>query len=175
MTKKKENMEIIGQLNDRQIYYISVRTEPNWSDNLPTHNWLVFTIADEPDKNLLFDTIQKCINNHVNYICSTGQLAKLTENLFDEEIVYRAIAKERETGKPYDYEQSPITTMHQNFGEGFWFAVMSAFHEYEPIIKVICLDLTEKGVKNALGKLVKDINNGWLPSDEAMESPSYDL
>ena len=164
----------LGQINDRQILYINVRTDPNWFDKLPLDNWVVFTIADKQDEELLIDAVPKCMDKLVTYTCSAGQLAGLGEQLFDIEIVNRAIAEEDKTGKPHDYETSPMTTMHQNFSEGFWFATTLAFDGYKESNTVVCLDFTTKSVKRQLSELIEKINSGWLPSDEEIEEPNYD-
>ncbi|MDO6434471.1 hypothetical protein Q4E93_27920 [Flavitalea sp. BT771] len=98
----------------------------------------------------------------------------MTELIFDEEIVNRAIQEETQTGKPYDYELSPITTSHNNFSEGFWFATTVACDSYKDIDTAVCIDLTTKGVKDHLTELIIKINNNWLPSDEPFKDPVYD-
>jgi hypothetical protein len=167
-------VENLGQINNRRILYINVRSDPNWPDKLPFDTWVVFTIADEQDEALLIDAVPKCLDKQVTYTCSARQLAGLGEHLFDIEIVNRAIAEEDKTGKPHDYETSPLTTMHQNFSEGFWFATTLAFDGYKEINTVVCLDFTTKGVKRHLVELIKKINVGWLPSDKEIEEPIYD-
>ena len=164
----------LGQIGDRQILYINVRTDPNWFDKLPEDNWIVFTISDNQDEKLLTDAVPKCIDRLVSYTCSAGQLAGLAEHLFDIEIVNRAIAEEDKTGIPFDYETSPITTMHQNFSEGFWFATTVALDGYKECNTVVCLDFTTKSVQRHLIGLIEKINIGWLPSDEEVEEPNYD-
>lgn len=167
-------MITLGNIDDRQILYIHVRTDPHWDEKLPLDNWVVFTIADRQDEELLMDAVPKCMDKLVTYICSAGQLAGLGEQLFDIEIVNRAIAEEDKTGKPHDYETSPMTTMHQNFSEGFWFATKLAFDGYKDSNTVVCLDFTSKSVKQHLYGLIEKINSGWLPSDEEIEEPNYD-
>lgn len=110
----------------------------------------------------------------MTYTCSAGELAGLTEQYFDEEIGWRGVQQEEKTGKEYDYEQLPITTMHRNFGEGFWFASTLAYDRDKEINKVVCIDFTTRKVKKHLTELVEKINNGWLPSDEEIELAEYD-
>ena len=151
-----------------------MRTAPDWFDKLPLDNWVVFTIADKQDEDLLTSAVPKCMDKLVAYTCSAGQLAGLGEHLFDIEIVNRAIAEEDKTGKPHDYEASPMTTMHRNFSEGFWYATTLALNGYKESNTVVCLDFTTKGVKQHLLELIEKINTGWLPSDEENEEPFYD-
>ena len=171
-------MTKIGELNGRQIFYINVRVDLHWFNELPLSNWLAFTIADTADKELLNDTTKKCLDANVLYTCSAGQLGSDTEDYFDEEIVWRQVQIEERTGKPQDYEISPMTTFHKNFDEGFWFATTVAnavaYDKYIPINKVVCIAMTKKGVKKHLIVLLDKIKNGWLPSDNEVEEPTYD-
>ena len=171
-------MTEIGRLNDRQIFYTNVRADLSWFDKLPSSNWLAFTIADIEDKELLNDTTIKCLDKNVLYTCCAGQLASETEDYFDQEIVWRQVQIEKQTGKPQDYQTSPMTTSHQNFDEGFWFAIQSAYatayDKYVSIDKVICIDMTQCGVKQYLIELIDKIQCGWLPSDNDIEVPKYD-
>ncbi len=108
------------------------------------------------------------------YICCAGQLADHVELAFDMKIVEKAIEQENITQRPFDYDQSPITTAHKNFSEGFWFASFVVQNEENWINTLICLDFTKKGVKNNIISLIEKINNDWLPSEEEIESPFYD-
>ena len=155
-----------------------MRADLHWFDKLPSSNWLAYTIADMADKDLLSDTTKKCLDSNVLYTCSAGQLGSDTENYFDEEIVWRQVQIEEQTGKPQDYETSPMTTFHKNFDEGFCFAITAAYatayDEYIPIDTVVCIDMTQQGVKKYLLELIDKIKNGWLPSDNEIEIPKYD-
>jgi len=164
----------IGQVNERQIFYIKVRTERNWFDELPYGNWIAFTVADLNDKELLVAAVPRCIDRLVAYTCSAGQLAAYTEDLFDEEISNRVIKVESEIDSLCNFETSSITTIHQNFSEGFWFASVVAFADQKEIDKVVCLDFTNQGVKKQLLNLILKIKHVWLPSEDEVEQPLYD-
>ena len=51
-----------------------------------------------------------------------------------------------------------MTTFHKHFDEGFCFAIQSAYaiahDEYITIDKIICIDLTQHGVKQYLIELL---------------------
>ncbi len=162
-------MTKIGEHNDRQILYLNVRTDLQWFEKLPLSNWLAFTIADETDKDLLYDMTAKCLDRNVLYTCSVGELASEAEDYFDEEIVWKQVQIEELTGKPQDYETSPMTTFHRNFDEGFWFAIQVAcatsYDKDIPINIVVCIDLTGQGMENYITELLGKIKIGWLPSD----------
>src|SRR5579863_3462612 len=167
-------MEALGNIRNRQILYTNIRADQNWSNALPTDNWIVFTIADDLDRELINEAVELCLDKSVCYICCAGRLSSLTDDIFDEEIVNRAIQDETKTGKPNDHEFSPMTTFHNNFSAGFWFATSVAYDSYKDSDTVVCIDFTTKGVKNHLKELIIKINNNWLPSDEPFEDPVYD-
>ncbi len=58
-----------------------------------------------------------------------------------------------------------MTTWHDDFKEGVWFALTVAYDDYKEINAVVCIDMTEQGEKERIGSLLEAINNGWLPSD----------
>ena len=171
-------MTKIGQVKDRQVFYISVRADLHWFDKLPSSNWLAFTIADIADKDLLSDTTKKCLDKNVLYTCSAWQLGSDTEDYFDEEIVWRQVQNEEQTEKPKDYEISTMTTFHKNFDEGFWFAALvanaTAYDKNIPIDSIVCVDMTQQGVIRYLILLIDKIKNGWLPADNEVVVPKYD-
>ncbi|MEO1033265.1 MAG: hypothetical protein AAFX55_17810 [Bacteroidota bacterium] len=167
-------MELIGKINRRKIYYVQIRNNSEWKSSLPKNDWVAFTIANKEDEELVPPCVKVCMDKNVSYICSAGTLAHWTENYFDEEIAWREVDYEMRTKQAFDYEKSPVTTAHKNFGEGFWFASTLANDDNFDIDKVVCIDFTKRKVKKHLTDLIKKINNGWLPSDEEIELAEYD-
>lgn len=167
-------MELIGKINRRKIYYVQVRNNPEWKDSLPKNEWVGFTIANKEDEELVPPAVKICMDKNITYNCSAGTLAQRTEQYFDEEFVGRAIDYEIRTKKKFNYEYTLMTTAHENFSEGFWFATTLAYDAYQETDKVICLDFTKRKVKKHLTGLIEKINNGWLPNDEEVELAEYD-
>ena len=171
-------METIGHVANKQILYCNTRLNNNWGIFLPNSNWLAFTIANEEDKDFLDNVVDECLNHGVCYTYSTGELCSLTDDYFDEEIVWREIQKEELTGEPANYEKTPMTNFSRNFSEGFWFAVEFAeatFGEaYIPINTIVCIDCTKNQVRKHLIELVEKIISGWMPSDVDYDLPKYD-
>jgi hypothetical protein len=167
-------MELIGQVEERKIYYLPIRNNPTWKKIMPKGNWVAFTIANKEDKELVKLVVEECLNRNVSYTCSAGNYAYMTEELFDEEITWRGVEYEMKTKEKFDYEYSPVITAHKNFGEGFWFAARLASDDNFDINKVVCIDFTKRKVENHLIDLIKKINKGWLPSDNAIEMAEYD-
>lgn len=167
-------MQFIGRINRRKIYYVQVRNNTEWKFSLPNKDWVAFTIANEEDEELVPPAVKTCMDKNVSYTCSAGTLANWTENYFDEEITWRGVEYEKQTKKEFDYHDSPVTTAHNNFSEGFWFATTLAHDDSFDIDKVVCIDFTKRKVKKNLIKLIGEINEGWLPSDEEVELAEYD-
>lgn len=170
-------LELLGQVGERQIFYCHIRSDEKWFDSISFDNWVAFTIADNDDKQFLHDMAVRCIDKGVCYSCSAGQLASLTEDYFDEEIVWRQVQHEERTGEQQDYEATPMTSFHKNFDEGFWFAVTVAKQIINDVYvtshQVVCIDCTQLKVRKHLLNLIDKINNGWLPSDDGFEKPGY--
>ncbi|MBI5359531.1 MAG: hypothetical protein HZA48_03005 [Planctomycetes bacterium] len=93
---------------------------------------------------------EKCLEKNVCYVCAIGQQCELIHDIFDELIVKREIAKRGNITSLDDFENSAMTTWHNEFEEGFWFATSAVFHEYTEIKEVICLDMTEEGKRQDL-------------------------
>ena len=162
-------MELLGQINERKIFYCNIRFDRNWFDQITFENWIAFTIADNDDKEFITNMTIRCLDKGVCYTCSTGQLALLTEDYFDEEIVWRQVQQSEKTGKPQDYENAPMTSSHKNFDEGFYFSTTNANQvindNYIKSYTVVCIDCTNDKVHGRLLKLIEKINSGWLPSE----------
>ena len=157
-------MEKLGQANNRQVYYLSVVNRANWAGLLPSDTWLAIPIADNKDKRLIGEIAHACLENKVTYICSLGKECEWVHDWFDEAILLRRIKLGLPISLPDDFEYEPMTTWHNNFNQGFWFALTSAYDDYIEIDKVVCLDLTKTGYKEQLTNLLSKINKGWLPS-----------
>ncbi|MCF7560293.1 hypothetical protein L3X39_06540 [Sabulilitoribacter multivorans] len=166
-------MELIGRINRRKIYYVQIRNNSEWKSSLPKNDWVAFTIANKEDEELVPVVVKVCMNKNVSYTCSAGTLSYWTEQYFDEEFVGRAVDYEIQNKKEFDYDSSLMTTSHDNFSEGFWFATTLAHDPKIEIDKVVCLDFTQRKVKKHLIELIDKINNGWLPSDEEIELAEY--
>ena len=73
--------------------YTNIRENSNWVNRSPNVDWVVFAIADNGDRDLLDDLVSNCLDKNVSYTCSAGQLASVTEWLFDIGIVNSACPK----------------------------------------------------------------------------------
>jgi hypothetical protein len=58
-----------------------------------------------------------------------------------------------------------MTSWHQDFSEGFWFALTTANYENLPIETVVVANLTRDSYLPTIQRLTKQIAEGWLPPD----------
>ena len=156
-------MDNLGQINDRQILYLSTRQTKNWADSLPTNNWVVVPIGHDTDSKVIDDLAIKCLEKNTLYVCALGQQCELIHDTFDHYIVQRKIDKSESIDNPIDFEGASMTTWHKDFDEGFWFATETAYptinDEYIFVDKVVCIDTTTNGEKERLPNLILKINS----------------
>lgn len=150
----------IGIVNDRQVFYFDKVQYSAIVDLLPKTDWVLFAIADNEQISMLDRLSKFCLDNGVLYICGAGEAASRIDDAFDLEVVDRKIAAEDE-----NYSDVPMTTWHNNFDEGFWFAATLAYHETLLIDTVVCMNLTEKDYQSRIADLISKINGGWLPEN----------
>ena len=149
---------IIGKIKDRQILYLDPINNSGWETLLPENNWALFAIADDKQKSQLEHLAKVCLDKNVLYVCGAGEASSSVDDEFDMEIVTRKIEV-----NDANYDDTPITTWHEDFSEGFWFATTVTYNDTEIIDKVVCVDLTEQKYKEKILELIDNINAGWLP------------
>lgn len=158
-------MEDWGEYNNRQIFYLSTRQCVNWVDELPDANWLALPIGNEKDIKLYSELAEKCLSKNVSYVCTVGAACELIHDIFDEEIVHQKIKNGNSVESEDDFENSPMTSWHNNFEEGIWFAIFAAYDDSKQIDKVVCIDLTGTIARQRLFELVGKIKIGYIPPD----------
>jgi hypothetical protein len=134
----------LGQKNDRRLIYLQTKSN-NWKENLPTSNWLVLPIGHNRDKELITDLTDICLDNGVTYVCTLGQECEFIHDFFDDSIVEKRIEKGLSVSSEEDFEYEPMTTWHEDFNEGVWFAIHAAHDDHVVIDKIVFLDMTDKG------------------------------
>jgi hypothetical protein len=158
-------MEKIGEHYGRLIYYIKINDTSSWENELPDDEWLAVPIGHEKDIDLIKNVSKIFLRRNVNYLCSLGKASEFIHDVFDEEMIKNRIEKGLSIENPEDFKYEPMTTWHEDFGEGVWFALINAYVKHKEINKIVCLDLTEEGEKNNLLRVIDKIKNGWLPED----------
>ena len=165
-------MELLGKIQHRKIYYLQIRNNRDWKSQLPDRDWIAFTIANKEDEELVASSTRILLENNVSYTCSAGGMARLTEDYIDEEICWMQVnAEEIDASKS---DEVVVTTSHENFEEGFWFAAMVANKENFDVDKLVCLDYTKRKVRGHIMALIRKLNEGWLPSENEIGLPGYD-
>jgi hypothetical protein len=137
-------------LNDREIILVTYSTKRNWAADLPKSNWLCVLVDNDRPRNYIDEVISKVINNDVCYICTVGQRCELNHDLIDEEIVFRKV----DIDDHYLPKHDIMTTWHNDFDEGIWFAIFAAYDEDVSIDKVVILDMTNGHEKERIDGLL---------------------
>lgn len=151
-------MDYLGEANLRKIYYLSIIKESDLAScNFLNKNWLALVFSDDNGQkniNLLKNIAKKCLQNNVLWICASGKIDKLIHDTFDQEIM--------DNQDNPNVDKDICTTWNRNFAEEFWFSVTAAFHPYQDINSVVCIDVG-LNKKDEIKKLINNINSGWLP------------
>ncbi len=139
-------------INDREITLVECSTKENWINHLPTSNWLCIIVDDGKSREYLDKVISKIIDNDVCYVCTVGQSCEQVHDLIDEEIALRGLDLE----KVYLQDHFIMTTWHDDFEEGIWFAIFAAHHDELSIDKIVLLDMTDGKELNRINKLLME-------------------
>ena len=162
MFKKIYMLLNCGYLNSRNIYYCDLGNDFTKIEEFPSKNWLLFAIADKGQLGLLYSFAEKCLDRNVLYICGAGSEI---DDAFDSVIVDSRLASSNRDLTQNDFDDSPMTTWHRDFDEGFWFFVTTASREKEIIEQVVVANITEESYEVRIKDLVAKISSGWLPPD----------
>jgi hypothetical protein len=134
--------------------------------SLPSTNWLALPILDKHDRVIAERIARACLDKDVAYVCTLGSACEMLHDCFDETIVTDKFLAGQPMSSPDDFEHSPMTTWHNAFDEGVWFALTAAYDDYNEIRDVVCINMTESAMEDHLKWLVEAINDGWLPLDD---------
>lgn len=153
--KKIGNIKDIND-NNREVFYLSFLNDNNWQDKLPNNNWCLFVYGDDWEKSVIEKVAKVCVDKNVCYVCTAGKKSELLHDIFDSAYYEK---------HGYETEDTLMTTCHDNYEEGFWFALIVAHEPKEKINNVICLDLNKKSNYEYNKLLIDKMNKGWLPPD----------
>lgn len=96
--------------------------------------------------------VSKIIHNHACYVCIVGRSCERTHDFIDEEIARKEVGVEQVALQKLHI----VTTFHNDFDEGIWFALFVAQHEKSPINRVVVLDMTDGDELNRIEKLMME-------------------
>lgn len=165
-------MESWGEYNSRQIFYLATREPNEWLEKLPNENWLALIIGNDNEIQLYSDLANICLEKNVLYVCTVGLACELIHDIFDEAYVSKKIDAGISVESEEFLKDSPMTSWHNNFEEGVWFAIIAANDGVKDINKVIFIDLTKDTIRQKLFELVGKIKEGYSPSDEIFIPPA---
>lgn len=143
-------------LNDRRIRFAEYSTARNWYDQLPNKDWLCVLVVNDKPRRYIDEVISKILAKDVAYVCTIGEQCELVHDLIDEEISYREV----EIYDNYLPKHQIMTTWHDNFEDGIWFAIYAALNEEVEIKEIILLDMTNgseiQRIEATLNKIRKE-------------------
>jgi hypothetical protein len=149
-----KQMVDLGQINDRQISYIRTNND-GWKNYIPTDSWLALPIGNTKDIKIIKEVTDTCLGKGVNYVCTLGQECEFIHDYFDDSIVNKRIENGQSVSSPDDFEYEPMTTWHDDFEDGVWFAIYAAHDEHVDIKNVIFIDMTENGELEIIRQVIK--------------------
>ena len=155
----------LGSINNKQILYLNVGDNVDAFASIPLKNWVLFIIEDNIHNPILNSFAEICIGNEVLYVCTAGKACSEVEDLFDMIMVMKEIDGKTLPSWMKTDEDVLMTTCHNDFDEGFWFATTLATYENFTIDSVLVANLTKQDYLHHIQDLVKKINEGWLPED----------
>jgi len=129
---------------------------------MPTENWLLMAIVDNKATTILDEIARKSIDRDVCYVCCLGEQGEKLHDTFDEIITIREVEIENAHLPDFDI----MTTWHNDFEEGVWFATFLAWDEEQEIKTVFCLDAGRESSEEKIVELIVKINEGWVPSEK---------
>ena len=127
-------------LNNRKISITTYSTQKPWLKQLPDQNWLCILVVDDTPRRYLEEVLPKLLLKNVCWLCTVGRQCELAHDLMDEEIVYQEVV----ASEPCLPKHLVMTTWHDDFEEGVWFAVYAANHHDVTINRVVVLDMTDR-------------------------------
>ena len=158
-------MKLIGSSNGRQVFHVNARISGKWEESLPMTNWLALPILDKPDQAHADRIARACLDKDVAYVCTLGRSCEMLHDCIDETIAADKVKAGFPVSSADDFDHSPMTTWHNDFEEGVWFAILVAHDDHKEIHAVVCIDMTDEDRADRLASLVTAINDGWLPPD----------
>lgn len=143
-------MTDLGEVNNRKILYIRHELGSAWYNDFPKSNWLLLAISDTRRAAVFEEIARQAINSNVVCVCAVGQEAEFFYDSFEDTMLMREVELE------FLPAHTISTTWQENLEECFLFAVNSAISEQVVVEKIICLDISQSGVKEKLIKLVEE-------------------
>lgn len=178
-------MERLGKIDKKNIFYFHWNDEKRnfYLENLPIKRWVMFVIGDEKLNEDYKILAEKSADVNLVELHSAGDECELIHDIFDNVIIQKKKDRGEPMDSPDDFENTAMTAWWtEEFDWGYWTACYTDdYRDYDEKIRtLICVDFTDKGVKNCLLRLTKMIRKGWVPSEgkknkrKKFSKPFYD-
>jgi hypothetical protein len=152
-------------INERNILYLEIQQDLQQLEALDLKNWVLFVIEDNIHNPILGQFADICIDKDVLYVCAAGKACSEVDDLFDFKMLDREIVGKKLPSWYQSEDDVLMTSWHQDFDEGFWFALTTANYGELSIETVVVANLTGDNYLPTIQRLTKQIADGWLPPD----------
>src|SRR4051812_8215957 len=125
-------MQLLEKVNNRHVIYYDAHKNLDEFNATELNNWLAFVIADDYKHPLLLPFAETSINKSILYMCATGKAGSQIDDLFDFVMLERTTNNEQMPAWYLTEDDVLMTTWHDDFDEGFWFATTLASYESFP-------------------------------------------
>ena len=146
-------MEDLGIVNHRQVFFLST-SHASWVSKRPVKNWLALIHCDVRNLDIANAVIRYCLDSNVVFVCTIGKECEWLHDCFDEQIVWREVVE-------LNTNPAPLTTWHNDFEDGIWFALHAAAGENRPIESVVFIETTgnysEGQLRGLLSRMVANV------------------
>jgi len=156
---------ISDTINDRAIYYLDIQQDLQPFEAAELNNWVLFVIEDNIRNPILGQFADMCIDKDILSICAAGKAGSEVDDVFDFKMVDRGMEGKKLPSWFQTDDDVLMTSWHENFDEGFWFALTTANYRELPIETVVVANLTGDNYLPIIQRLTKQIAVGWLPPD----------
>ncbi len=157
-------MERLGKINKIDIFYL------HWDDPkrdfyldwLPDKIYALFAVGDDANRRDDYKKMASIfLNKNVIWLKTAGKENELIHDLYDSVVIDNELSNGRDHTHPNFLKDKAITDFYDEFGEGFWASTWLVDHE--PLDVILCIDFTERRVRDYLKILTKIIRKGWGP------------
>jgi hypothetical protein len=163
-------VETIATVNAKKVYYQSVRGRGPVRIDLPAFSWAALVISGGAEDRYYREILDACKKGKCGYIVCSGEESGPDYEFFDMETF--------EIGEPADgrFENPPCVIQKESLADALWFSLFHATCEDGELNSVVCLDGTERGVKNYLKAQAEEMNKdeSYLSPEPGEEKIEYD-
>jgi hypothetical protein len=162
-------MEQIAVVNGKKIFYHNLRQSAIELKDIEPNSWIALFITGEVDP-YYKNGMSVCKRMKTPYIVCSGRSSDDCNDLYDEE-AFMGFESNRES-----FEEPPVVIEKKGIADALNYSVYYAEPKEYKCTSIICIDSTERGVKNYLKRLaeewIEEFTN--LTPDEDEEVVTWD-